>query len=108
MAALIFICIIETIIGGYIIRKLLKERNIIERTTEESSEVVYSKTKEIQREKEKNVQVQLSLRNANNLHEFVNNIVFKETYSHQRYIKIYQKELEYREITQMIWFINTC
>lgn len=48
MAALIFICIIETIIGGYIIRKLLKERNIIERTTEESSEVVCSKTKEIQ------------------------------------------------------------
>lgn len=105
MAALIFICIIETIIGGYIIRKLLKEKNIIERTTEESSEVVCSKTKEIQREKEKNVQLQLSLRNANNLHEFVNNIVFKETYSHQRYIKIYQKELEYREITQMVYAV---
>ena len=85
------ICIVEMILGVYIIRKLLKRRKELEKTTTELLENVRRKNQEIQKEQRKNAELKLSLENAENAHNFVNKMGFKQTYCHQRYLKIYQK-----------------
>lgn len=81
------------ILGVYIIRKLLKRRKELEKTTTELLENVRRKNQEIQKEQRKNAELKLSLENAENAHNFVNKMGFKQTYCHQRYLKIYQKNL---------------
>ena len=51
------------------------------------------KNQEIQKEQRKNAELKLSLENAENAHNFVNKMGFKQIYCHQRYLKIYQKNL---------------
>ena len=97
-----FICIMETIIGVYIIRKAFKKRKELEKTVAELLENVRRRNQEIQKEQRRNAELMLSLENAENVHDFVNKMGFKQTYRHQRYLKIYQKKLIYHGIMQVL------
>ena len=100
-----FICIIETIIGVYIIRKAFKKRKELEKTAAELLENVRMRNQEIQKEQRRNAELSLSLENADNANDFVNKLGLKQTYCHQRYLKIYQKKLIYHGIMQEIYAV---
>lgn len=100
-----FICIMETIIGVYIIRKAFKKRKELEKMVEELLENVRRRNQEIQKEQRRNAELMLSLENAENVHDFVNKMGFIQTYCHQRYLKIYQKKLVYHGIMQVIYAV---
>lgn len=101
----IFIYIIVIITGVYIIRKLLKKQNELEKRVNDLSENVCRKKQEIQKEQQKNAELKLSLENAENAYRFINEIRFKKTHCHQRYLKTYQKEIIYNDIMQVIYAV---
>lgn len=100
-----FICIIETIIVVYIISKAFKKRKELEKTITELLENLHRRKQEIQKEQRRNAELKLSLENAENAQDFVNKMGFKQTYCHQRYLKIYQKELELYGTIQVIYAV---
>lgn len=105
MSVWIIICVVETIVGGCIIKKLLGKLDEIEKDEKYFRELACKKDEVIKIEKRENDELKLSLENARNTHKFINEIIFKQTSSHQRYLKIYQKELSYSSMKQVIYAV---
>ncbi|KAF5076604.1 putative amidoligase enzyme [anaerobic digester metagenome] len=105
MSIWILICVIEAIIFALIMKWLLKEKNVTEIINKRLANLVDGNTTEMQKQKYKIKELQLSLKNADNAHNFINKCNQKPTFCHQSYMKVYQKELCYQGVSQVVYIV---
>lgn len=101
----VFICFIEAIIFLIIMKRLLIEKKFIKTIKKRLENSVDENRAEIQKQNYKLEELQLSLKNADNTHKFINKLNYNPTYSHQQYMKVYQKELSYQKKKQVVYAV---
>lgn len=105
MYLFIIIIVVVAIVEGCILSKLYSKYNIAGKTIEELVKTNDNKEEFIRYKEKQITDLQMSLKNADIAHQFINTLKMKSTYCHQRYLKIYKKELQYDKSSQVVYAI---
>ena len=101
----VFVCVIETVVLVLIVRWAIKRKKITDDRNKLLEKIVNERNQQIQKQQFKIEKIKLSQKNTENTHEYINMLNQKSTYLHQRYMKMYQKELYYQEVSQMVYAV---
>lgn len=105
MNKLILLNLFLLAIGLYVIYHMYKSILEKKETIKQLLNALNQKKSEITDKKNTIYKLQESLINAENAHRFINELCYMQTYCHQRYIKIYQKELSYNNTSQTVYAV---
>lgn len=97
MSRWIFIFAILTMIFILITIRSLKEKKSMIKTNRSLEDTTNRNRKDIQYKRYNMEKLEVSLKNTNNTIEYINKLSQEPMYYHQRYIKVYQRELSYKD-----------